>query len=114
MSTFPRPLTMNEFPPNEPAHIKRLRDVLSSMGILRACFVDDEFSPQFPAAFSASRQLVVAGNGQGVLDAWGAGTWTADSEEDDRNDAEAQWEQLNATERRELSKKLAALGPPSG
>jgi len=89
----------------------RLRSVLAAMGIKRACFVDDVFSPEFPGAFAASERLASVGGAADLLAAWSCGTWTAESEEDDRTDAERKWDALDHEGRAALMQKLESLSP---
>ena len=97
--------------PEAANHTERLRKVLAVMGIRRACFVDDLFSPNFPEAFSLSRTLALKGGTAEVTTVWCCGTWTTDTEEDDRADAERKWEELDLPARVALHRHLRVLSP---
>jgi len=79
------------------------------MGIKRACFVDDQFSPMFPKVFAVSRRIVDAGGATELRAAWSCGTWTAESEDDDRADAQRRWDALDGDLRGALFKRLATI-----
>ena len=104
---------MNQKTPttSEPKPQDRLRSVLTAMGIKRACFVDDKFSPSFATAFSSSLRAMQAGRTAELVAAWSCGTWTAESEEDDRADAKKHWESLDQPGRGALVQKVATLSP---
>lgn len=89
----------------------RLRSVLTAMGIKRACFVDDKFSPSFAATFSSSLRAMRAGRTAELVQAWTCGTWTPDSEEDDRGDAQHRWDALDHASRSVLVHTIAAISP---
>jgi len=97
--------------PSEPQPHDRLRSVLAAMGIKRACFVDDKFSPSFAAAFSASVRAMQAGRMADLVAAWACGTWSVESEEDDRSDAQKRWESLDYPGRSALAQAVSAISP---
>lgn len=90
-------------------HVARLRGVLAAMGIKRASFVDDKFSPSFETAIARSLALASTKSAD-LVSSWGVGTWGRDSVDDDRRDAKTAWDVLDVPGRIALLKRLSTLG----
>jgi hypothetical protein len=88
---------------------KALNAVLTALGVVRACVIDDEFEPEFASAIASSFAATANGKGADVAQLWEVGHWDNADDDEDRDAAEAHWKGLEYNERRKLVKNLNDL-----